>query len=121
MHPHSGFNKRREFARDSLLFDIRFGRWDLVVRRDPRLMAEIMPEITEPAPLRKQAIFYWIWMAGLMSRSPIWCFYSIFFQAFQMGIAMVRYLRGLPGFARHARVEEKDAEIKKRRWTGCLR
>ena len=69
MHPHSGFNKRKEFEKDRFLFDVRLGRWENVVRHDPEMLAEVTSVNVGP---HLRALFQWIWIAGALSRSVLW-------------------------------------------------
>jgi glycosyltransferase involved in cell wall biosynthesis len=70
LHEHSNDATRgADFQRDGRWFELRLGEWSNFVRQDPEQnLALVVSTKTE----KLRALFYWIWIAGLLAHSPIW-------------------------------------------------
>jgi glycosyltransferase involved in cell wall biosynthesis len=69
IHPHSGFNNEARMTEDLGWFSLRTGRGDQFVFRTPQL-ARL--HANGASPRRVNALYRWLWIAGLAWRSPLW-------------------------------------------------
>lgn len=117
LHPHSGFNRRREIERDKLMIDVRLGRWAAVVARSPQLMGEIAGK-TPGA--RDRALFASMWMGGLLARFPTWRAAGPLSALLRGSMRALRPVKRLVGWVRHGRRGRPVAAGTTREWSGRL-
>ena len=118
IHPHSGFNERKKFEKDRFFFDVRLGRWENVVRQDLEMLAEVTSVNVSP---HLRALFQWVWIAGALSRSPLWRLSSIVFWFVRTGLTVRRKFRGALSLTNHRRTTRPyAATTEARQWTNRL-
>ncbi|MEP7305894.1 MAG: glycosyltransferase [Acidobacteriota bacterium] len=118
LHSHSGcVNRQKELESGYLLFEIRLGRWQSVVRRDPRVLAAIL---LGEGDWNKRGLCEWAWIAGAMSRSPLRGMSPFVVWLLGFGAATKRKLKGLaPQESQQGQSDSSEA-LDGRQWTGRL-
>lgn len=69
IYPHSGVNEAAKYSHDFALISLRMGDWQSFLRHDPAVLLTLAKNRTGA---RDRALAYWIWLAALIGRSPLW-------------------------------------------------
>jgi glycosyltransferase involved in cell wall biosynthesis len=116
-YAHSGSNRRKEWARDDLLFCARLGRLDAVTRLAIGFADD---ETDESSFFGDKRLLYWIKLADLFSRSPIGGISPALFHGLKAGISFLRSLKRLLSNKNTEGVNKKTSAGAKRQWSGRL-
>ncbi len=117
LRPHSNGNRAKDMERDRLRIAIRLGRWDSILRRDPRLLVSIAPEglRSEDSEMLSK-----LWLFGRLVASPLWRIAAAFLQ-FLLGLlraaGSLKRLIGAPRSRQPADLAQPESA---RTWSGRL-
>lgn len=112
-HPHSAYLKTERMDRDRLMFSLRMHDWDHFVRQNPKVMCSLVGGETTA---KSEALFTWIWLAGLLARSPLWRISLIVYGPVRSILRGLRHWRqSVPGQSHDWGRQRCDHE-----WTGEL-